>query len=424
MFFTMVFSSRGDSGIVDEIAHIPAGYSYLVYGDFRLNPEHPPLIKDLAAFPLIFLRLNFPHIYWLSNAGGENVNNQWEVGWKFIYHSENNYDQMFFWSRLPIIILSVLLGLLVFKWANELFGSKAAVLAVFLYSFCPNMIAHSRFVTTDLGIAFFYVFSVYFFGRYLKDQSRKNLVISGVALGLAQAAKFSAVLLIPTFIILAFIKFYLVGTKFSLGDFKGWFDQVFSDFWRKTLKISWHFLLMLFVSGLVVLAIYYFHTKNMPISVQETLIDQSLLPGDPRTIAIRDFLKGMAHISRPAAQYLLGLFMVIGHVGGGHTAFLLGDFSPKGWWYYFPIAFLVKTPILTLILILLVTYLLLRKKIQFKFEHWLLIIPVIFYFYISIRGSLNIGYRHLLPILPFVFIYTSQVANWIVVGPIKDWWKK
>lgn len=424
MFLVMFFSSKGDSGIVDEIAHIPAGYSYLAYGDYRLNPEHPPVIKDLAAVPLLFLNLTFPYEYWLSNANGENVNNQWETGWKFIYHSGNDYNKMFLWSRLPIMILSLLLGLFVFFWARELFGTKAGLLAVFLYSLDPNIIAHSRFVTTDLGMAVFYVLSVYFFGRYLKNPSKKNLAFSGIVFGLAQVAKFSAILLIPTFIILAFIKIYLVGTRFSWGDFKGWMSRVFNKFWAKTFRISLDLILMFLISGAVVLVVYWFHTKNMPVSVQETLIEESLVSSDPGGSLVTNSLKSLAHISRPAAQYLLGLFMVINHASGGHTAFLLGNFSPKGWWYYFLVTFLIKTPIPVLILIVLAAYLLLRKRIEFKFDHWLLIVPVVFYFYMSIRGSLNIGYRHLLPTLPFFFIYVSQVANWAVFDKLKEWWVK
>ncbi|KKW28347.1 MAG: Glycosyl transferase family 39, partial [Parcubacteria group bacterium GW2011_GWA2_52_8] len=88
-----ITSMAGDSGIVDEVAHIPAGYSYLRYGDFRLNPEHPPLLKDLAAFPLLFLDLKFPDNIpaWTTEPNG-----QWETGWHFIYHVGNDADLILF----------------------------------------------------------------------------------------------------------------------------------------------------------------------------------------------------------------------------------------------------------------------------------------------------------------------------------------
>src|SRR5580704_9539506 len=73
MFGLGLGSMLGNSAIVDELAHIPAGYSYLKYGDYRLNPEHPPLIKDIAALPLMFMNLKFPHNQpaWTTEVNGE-----------------------------------------------------------------------------------------------------------------------------------------------------------------------------------------------------------------------------------------------------------------------------------------------------------------------------------------------------------------
>jgi len=133
MFGLMFFSARGDSNIVDEIAHIPAGYSYLTTGDYRLNPEHPPIIKDLAVIPLLFMNVNFPYDYWASNNSGETVNNQWLMGWRFIYESGNNPDAMILATRIPIMLLSLIAGFIVYRWAKKLYGQSAAYFALFLY---------------------------------------------------------------------------------------------------------------------------------------------------------------------------------------------------------------------------------------------------------------------------------------------------
>ena len=107
-FLTAFLSSRNMSLTMDEKAHIPSGYSYLAFRDYRLNPEHPPLAKDLAALPLLFLDLNFPleHKSWT-----QDVNGQWDAGYEFIFNSGNNPDQIIFWTRLPMMILLVFLGL-------------------------------------------------------------------------------------------------------------------------------------------------------------------------------------------------------------------------------------------------------------------------------------------------------------------------
>jgi len=102
-FILMFNASLKESATMDELAHIPSGYGYVKYLDYRLNPEHPPLIKALAAFPLLFQKLNFPvqNRYWQKD-----VNGQWAVGAQFLYESGNNADEIIQWSRLgPMLYL-------------------------------------------------------------------------------------------------------------------------------------------------------------------------------------------------------------------------------------------------------------------------------------------------------------------------------
>jgi hypothetical protein len=141
MFILMFFSSWNDSATMDELAHIPAGYSYLTQKDYRLNPEHPPLIKDLAAFPLLYLDLNFPAD---AKAWKDDVNGQWDMGRIFLYESGNNADKILRFSRLPIILLAIFFGWLLFKWARKNYGDKVGLLTLFFYSFSPTFLAHSR----------------------------------------------------------------------------------------------------------------------------------------------------------------------------------------------------------------------------------------------------------------------------------------
>ncbi len=91
MLVSAFLSYQNDSTTMDELAHIPAGYSYLSQQDFRINPEHPPLIKDLSAIPLMFLNLNFPSD---STSWTEDINGQWVLGWELLYNSNNNPEQM------------------------------------------------------------------------------------------------------------------------------------------------------------------------------------------------------------------------------------------------------------------------------------------------------------------------------------------
>ncbi len=198
MFILMFFSAWNDSATMDELAHIPSGYSYLTQRDYRLNPEHPPLIKDLAALPLLYLDLNFPTD---AKAWKNDINGQWEMGSIFLYQSGNNADQILHFSRFPIMLLALLFGWLLFKWVRGLYGDKVGLLTLFFYSFSPTFLAHSRYVTTDLGAAFGFFIGIAAFVNFLSRQNRRNLLIAGVSFGLAQLLKFSLFLLAPLYVI-------------------------------------------------------------------------------------------------------------------------------------------------------------------------------------------------------------------------------
>jgi len=191
-----IINADRDTLIYDESAHIAAGYSYLTQHDMRLNPEHPPLLKNLSALPLLFLDLNFDitQDFWIKDNADDS---QWNAGRSLLFGSGNNPDQIVFWSRLPFIILFVILGLFIFKWTRELAGTIAGLFALTIYAFDPNILGHNHFVTTDLGIAAFTVFALYYFLKFIKEPTGKNILLAGIFLGLVQLVKFSSVLTFP-----------------------------------------------------------------------------------------------------------------------------------------------------------------------------------------------------------------------------------
>ena len=192
VFILALFSMKDDSLTMDEVAHLPAGYSYLTQKDMRLNPEHPPLLKDLAAFPLLFIQeIRFP--YEIKD-WQEDINGQWGFGYHFLYHMGNPAEKMIFWGRIPMILLLILLGFYIFKFAKEFFGKKVALLALFFFAFSPTFLAHGRLVTTDVGAAFGVVFATFYFLKALKSPNTKNILLAGLALGIAELLKFSLIL--------------------------------------------------------------------------------------------------------------------------------------------------------------------------------------------------------------------------------------
>ena len=413
VFLTAVFSMKGDSVTMDEVAHLPAGYSYLTQKDMRLNPEHPPLIKDLAAIPLLFIKnIKFPSEI---DAWQKDINGQWVFGYNFLYHSGNPVDKMIFWGRIPMILILVLLGFYVFKWTKELFGNKAALLALFLFSFSPTFLAHGRLVTTDVGAATGVFIATYYFIKFLKNSSRKNLIFAGLALGFAQLLKFSVILLFPFFGILIFV-WAIINSK----NFKN------------ALKIfiiyCLRFVAILAVCFLLIGVVYQYHVWNYPPErqVQDAKVFLSAYP---------DFIQkpilwaADKPALRPYAQYFTGLFMVFHRAAFGNTTYFLGEVSNLGWKNYFPIVYLIKEPlsfhILTLIALLYAAWKIKKPfwvKPFSRAKNWIkdhfpecsMLAFIGLYWVVSLTSNLNIGVRHLLPIFPFTILLVSATAiSWL-----------
>ena len=409
MFVLAVFSMKDDSVTMDELAHLPAGYSYLTQKDMRLNPEHPPLMKDLAAIPLLFIKnINFP-----SEIGAwkEDVNGQWAFGFNFLYQSGNPVDKMIFWGRIPMILILILLGFYIFKWTKELFGQKTAILALFLFSFSPTFLAHGRLVTTDVGAAAGVFIATYYFIKAFQQPIKKNIILAGIAFGLAELCKFSVILLVPLFAILA-LAWWLV----KLGT------------WRKALKI---FILVMLIGYILIWPIYQYHVWNYP--AERQVRDAGVALSDYPDLIKKPILFATDKpILRPYAQYLTGLLMVFHRAAFGNTTYFLGEVSNLGWKNYFPVVYSIKEPltlhILTLIAFLYAAWLIKKPFWQNTFQRtgsWIknhypefsMLCFIGLYWTVSLASSLNIGVRHLLPVFPFTILLVSRMTGNLIKSP-------
>lgn len=416
MFAMMFFSARGDSPIVDEIAHIPSGFSYVTTGDYRLNPEHPPLIKDLAAVPLVIWGAKFPYDMWRANS--PVVNNQWEMGWEFIYRSGNNPDTLVLLARIPMMLLSLLFGYFVFRWAKELFGPKAGVFALILYIFNANIIAHSRFVTTDLGISFALFLAMYFLYKFAKNPKPTTLLLASLGLGVTLVTKFSAAILAPAYVLV----FVMMLVNRGENEEKTFFAKINDKKLAKRFYSGFVSFILIALIGFTFMWLFYIpHTINMPSQVQKDLIEESL-PGDTGLAKnARGILEGLSGnvVTKPVAQWFLGFTMVTSHVEGGHDAFLLGKTSNQGWWYYYPVTIAIKTaiPLFLLLMILIIFWRRLPKKDWFT-EVYLWIIPVVL-LAMGMQGKINLGIRYMLPLYAFLFIFSARLASLIDFKALK-----
>lgn len=428
-----VINAKNDSPIYDEIAHIPAGYSYLTEHDMRLNPEHPPLIKDLSAFPLIFLHLNFDtnQTFW-----DENPNDaQWNAGKYFLYQAGNNPEKIVFWSRVPIILLALILGIFIFVWTRQLAGITAGFIALLLFAFDPNILGHNHYVTTDLGIAAFFAFALYYFIKFLKNPTLRNVFFGGIFLGLLQLAKFSSVLIFP---ILGFmlLTYPLLRKNHSVGR-----EKI-----KEKFKLLGEYLgkgfLAFGISLLLVWAVYKLNTFAMPTEKLPQITQYYFHPDQAENQALNQALvENLTRLNEkplfaPLADYLFGIARVFQRVAGGNVTYFMGELNSAGFWSYFLVVFLIKEPlpIIFLILFSLVFSLWqigkklkntpesLLKKCWRSFLDYIRTSPAEFsmlffiflYSFVSITGKLNIGLRHLFPIFPFIYILAAKkIAEFI-----------
>ena len=397
LFFGLSFGSmRGDSAIVDELAHIPAAYTYVHDGDYRLNPEHPPLIKDLAGIPLQFLDIRFPT---QSDAWANKVNDQYGVGYEFIYGFGNDAKLMIFWARLPILLLATVFGLVFYWLVRRRFGTATGLIALFFYALSPNILAHAHYVTTDAGATIGIFIALMAMIRYFEKPNLTSMLLLSGGMAFAQLCKFSSVILFP----------FMLLVLFAIVIFKQTTHP-----WKLLRGI-------IFASLISVFWIYLFYIPNtihLSAKSQSDLYYTSLYTG-----AGPAFAHALAPLSpnpflRPLLQYILGLGMVLIRVNTGNVTFFNGSISTHAYHAYFPEIFVLKTQIAFLILLIGLPVVATirffgRKKTSFakylkshRFE-FVMASFAIYYFAFAVAGNLNLGIRHILPIYPPLFVLVA-----------------
>jgi len=348
----------------DEAAHIAAGYSYLTTADFRLNPEHPPLIKEWAALPLLLFDLQFPRGTLWDQA------EEWNIGRIFVHENRVSNDTILLLGRVQVLLLSLVLGWFLFRWGRRLFGARGALLALALYVLDPNVVAHSSLITTDLGITLFMFLAVYALWAWSERSSPGSFLACGLTVGGAFASKYTSFWLLPILLALFAALFWLRAPLPS----RPWSRRPDGPAAPSARRAA----------GLLLMA---------------------------SCVALLAFaVVAATYAGRGLGAYLVGLERGLRHSGAGHTAYLMGRYSDDGWWYYFLYAYLIKTPIGTLLIVAAaLAALALRRRIRLKDELFLWI-PIVLVVLITCLWKVNIGLRHLLPIYPFLYLAAGRLS--------------
>jgi len=413
---------------MDELAHLPAGYSYLSQMDMRINPEHPPLVKDFAGAPLMLLEnINFPYT---AKAWATDVNGQWDFGNIFLFKSGNPAEIMIILARIPMMLLLLLAGYYIFRLTRQLYGNNAGILALAIFSFSPTFLAHGRLVTTDVGAALGVVIATYYFLNFLKDTKLKTAIKAGIALGIAELLKFSLILLIPFFGLIAIVWIFLKSRKLR-DNFPGIYEkpvtkkEIIINFLKILGKYTAYGLLIGVVAFALIYIVYLFHVWNYPIEKQTADTRYILASSNMKSLSDSVISMSGMPILRPFAQYFLGLFMIFQRAAGGNTGYFLGEMSAAGWKTYFPYVYFMKETLsfhIFTLMALIYALIMAIKSFKTPIKEWFkrtadwtercfsqlsALLFIIIYWVVSLRSNLNIGVRHLLPVFPFTIMLSA-----------------
>jgi 4-amino-4-deoxy-L-arabinose transferase-like glycosyltransferase len=375
-----------------------------------MNPEHPPLAKELAALPLLLMDIRTP-----SPSPAWALGQQWEYGHRFLYQW-NDADRVLFWGRLPMVALGCVLGAAVLLWTQRHFGLLAGGVAFFLCLLSPDVLAHGQIVTTDLAVALFVFLSVIAFQAVTHRITAMRVLLAGLATGAAFASKFSALVLVPTLSVLA-VLVALSPEPLTLAPFAAAPRKL-----RGALPRLAALALALLAIGAIALAF-----------VWATYAFQPRLANDPEVAATFSWARldragaasGVLRMVRAAGllpdAYVYGLATAI-RDAQARPAFLFGHVSQGGWWYYFPATFLLKTPLALLALLALPLFRGRKGDERRGSVRAFLWLPVAIYVGVTLTRHLNIGHRHLLPIYPFLFAAAgSAAAAAVKAGHARRW---
>lgn len=398
-FVSGLFYAATNSITSDELTHVTAGYLNVHFNDYRFNIEHPPLVKQLAALPLLLIKLNFPlDIYHAASGSGDIVG----IQDAFLFKRENNLDLMLLLTRLPNILIAVMLGVFIYMYSKRLNGAWAGIVSLSLFILSPSFLGHSPLVTMDTTISCFYFVTVYFLMRFFETRRNLYLSLTGIFLGLALVSKFSALVLIPVLYVLFAAYIYISGDEcIDVSGLKRFLFLLPLLPLTCSYKSSFKFVAPALIAFLLSSILYKRSKKLMTFSILLLIVLTIAL--SIIIIDYTDFKWFPLHGATKA--YFKGFSSFEGHAKGGQgDSYLLGMHSTRGWWYYFPLAIIFKEPISFLVLFLLGLWSFFQKK-EDMISKALLLVPALAYLFVSMFiNKVNIGVRHILPVFPFLYV--------------------
>lgn len=425
-----------DSITFDETAHLASGLSYLKTGDFRLSPEHPPLGKMWAAWPLLFVYNRWP----APDAKTWTDVQLFEFGREWLY-SMNDGQHLMLVGRGMMVVLLLATCLTTYTIARRLWGPTAGLVALGIAALSPELLAHGRLVTTDLPVTLCFALTLLAFSGLVQRVSWPRLIAAALALTATALTKLSWPLLLPAIVAMAAIAILRrqpieIGVATRAGGTQA-ATAAPRSLTRRRERLVAGLGAGVFVALFVWVGIWACYGWRLSVvaplpagadspaareqldkTVEKLALDWHRAlhrtDGTPKPGLLAAFLRLAAPTDLLPDAYMLGLALTLQY-SGPRLSYLMGEFSDRGWLSYFPIAFAIKTPVATMALLAAGLAALVLRRARSRDTILLagLLVFAVVYLAYMINGRLNIGLRHILPVYPVFYVLAGASAAWL-----------
>ncbi len=433
----------GNGILADEIPHISGGYYYLKTHRYFINPEHPPLVKDIAglgimlfsnprpAFPNITEQVDLPLDYQFPSYPFEHTNfpkiiewqnNQIHFGKLYLFHPLNDPDEIAFHARLAVILVNTFLLYWLFHLLTKIWSERAALLALFFFAVSQFSIAHGSFVVIDFMSAVLTVIAIIYFAIYLKNyieekSTTRYFFLTSLFFALALLSKFSSIVLLPA----AFLGGLIFAILMEIRSPRSKGDRI-----SVVIKYIFSYAAIVILALFIISVFYFFHTYKMENEMLVQKIYENY-PEEQLPAVGHEILKQMIYLNpltKGLAEYINGSFMVVSRMmtSTQNTYFLgnvYGSEGAGGW--YFPVLYATKLSLglhfFSLLILGAIIYGFFKSKKTLKQKFFafisnplslLLIVFAYFYMVITLSSNFQIGLRHIMPVILAICLLTGK----------------
>jgi hypothetical protein len=396
------WSAYKHSPLVDEPAHLVSGLSHWQRFSFDLYRVNPPLVRSVAAIPVLFL----PHkTDWSSYSDDPYKRAEFPVGSDFIKCNDKNYHYLLIAARFFCIPFSLLGGFICYCWGRDLFGNFSGIMALLLWCFSPMILSFGYTILPDVSSASLGITACYFYWKWLKSPDWNWALPLGLLLGIAEVTKFTLLIFYPVWLLIWFI---VVVSNYQNSSYTSIFTQLKQLIVIYAISIFVINIVYGFEGSFIQLKQYHFVSRALCGKTKWNHETGFTATGNRFRVSII----GEIPVPLPV-NYVMGIDVQKKDFEIGQQSYFCGQWSNSGWYQYYIVGLLIKEP-LGFWLLVIISFLFMFFSKNFwtgiTNEMILLLPVVVILLLVSSQTKLNHHLRYAIPLLPFLFIGVSRIA--------------